>query len=487
MDRSYCLESYERYKPYDYENDKRLDVDKMDWGRLQEECLEKNKANFSPHSTWFPPLRLRYPPLRDDPKAKPLFESSEKKGYRERIAIVIRTYAGQTFTPETIQTIRAVITETALYSGGLYTVYISMQMEDIFRPIFWDESEYQAALEEFVPAEFRPITVFWNEHIARIWVPQAMKDRTLEYKYHAPLLMLSIHAPQFDHFWQVELDVRYTGHWFDLFENADAWTRAQPRKLLWERAEQHYIPWYHGSWANFSDMVAAAHPDGGVWGPVKDEISNLTVNPMGPLPPTATAAEDDGTWGVGEAADLITLSKIFNTTKDGWYEWEVRGFAQGSPRRVLMLQAVVRISKRLLQASYDVNSQGFTWMTEGFYPTVALLHGLKVAHYPMPQFWGGMKAASKIGAEDDIKSLTDGLASAEHANDVINGYPDGVYNQAENPNHWAFHMPFWWTIDHGNNFYSQKLFGRWYSRENKERLCLPGMLFHPIKLVDGER
>ena len=28
--------------------------------------------------------------------------------------------------------------------------------------------------------------------------------------------------PEFDHFWQTELDVRYTGHWYNLLENADS-------------------------------------------------------------------------------------------------------------------------------------------------------------------------------------------------------------------------------------------------------------------------
>ena len=515
MDGSYCLASYDRYNPYDYTKDKTINETEISWGGLQEQCLEKNRANFPPQSTRLPPIRLQYPPIRDQPKTKRSFEAFSRKNYRERTAVVIRKYDSQGFTPEIIQMIRGIITETALYSGGLYTVYLFVEVKDIYRPIFWSETEYDAVLTEHIPAEFRSMTILWNEHLIRSWYPQGMKDATLFFSYHPPLQLLSLHAPHIDHFWQLELDVRYTGHWFELFENADAWTRQQPRKLLWERAEQHYMPWYHGSWADFSASVATLNPAGGVWGPVNDSFSSITIDPIGPTPPTQTPADDadSASWGVGEAADLITLSNIFNMTDKNWYEGQAKVISMASPRRVLFVQPVERVSRRLLRAAHEMHSQGATWITEGFYPTVALQHGLKAVHFPVPQFWGGMRGEVGVGAgerndddggdvsvgvnadadavkdEDAIANLTAGFTSASHAFHKINDWPGGIYDnfdeQALDGEKFSSHMPYWWTLDLEAQ-YGMRVFRRWYGRSRGERLCLPGMLFHPIKDVDGE-
>ncbi|KAF6225300.1 hypothetical protein HO173_012851 [Letharia columbiana] len=96
--------------------------------------------------------------------------------------------------------------------------------------------------------------------------------------------------PDFVFLWQFELDVRYTGNWYNILENAESWARKQPRKLQFERAARFYIPSYHGTYASFSDTVEAANPDGGVRGPVR---SWAVPRSLGPKFHRKTAAEDD--------------------------------------------------------------------------------------------------------------------------------------------------------------------------------------------------
>lgn len=61
--------------------------------------------------------------------------------------------------------------------------------------------------------------------------------------------------PQYDFFWQFEMDSRYTGHFYNFLEQAADFARQQPRKNLWERNSYFYIPAVHGSWDNFIDQV----------------------------------------------------------------------------------------------------------------------------------------------------------------------------------------------------------------------------------------
>lgn len=487
MDRSYCLDSFDRYSPYDFTKDKAV-LKNLSWGLLQEQCLEKNKAHFPPQSIQLPPVKLQYPHEHENTTEKQGFKHSEKTNYHERTAVIIRKYDEQEFTPEITHFIRAVISETALYSGGKYTVYILMEVKDAERPIFFSESAYQKAITDYVPAEFQNMTVLWTDHLLRSWYPVAMEHESTEWNYHPPLQLFSIHAPQFDQIWNLELDARYTGHWFDLFENADAWARAQPRKLLWERAEQHYVPWYHGSWSNFSEIVAAANPDGGIWGPVRDETLPIVIEPLGPSPPTKTALEDNGVWGIGEQADFIGMSRIFDFTNRSFFGDLMKGFTEDSPTRVLKVQPVERVSKRLLQASHELSNAGFAWMTEGFYPTTALLHGLKAVHYPAPQFWGGMKSADRFDAASDIKKATGGFEDATDANQALNSHREGIYGQAYDVwmggLAWSYYIPYFWRSEDGRDQYSMKLYKRWYAKDIGERLCLPGMIFHPIKRID---
>ena len=85
---------------------------------------------------------------------------------------------------------------------------------------------------------------------------------------HQPMQLLSLLRPDITHFWQAELDTRYTGHHYSLLETASTWSTATPRRLLWERNKRYYFPAVHGPWHDYTDLIANMTPNGGIWGPV---------------------------------------------------------------------------------------------------------------------------------------------------------------------------------------------------------------------------
>lgn len=73
---------------------------------------------------------------------------------------------------------------------------------------------------------------------------------------------------QFDHIWQLEMDLRFTSHVYDTLESAATFARAQSRRNLWERNGRFYIPRLHNTYKNFTAAVDAEIGDWGVWGPM---------------------------------------------------------------------------------------------------------------------------------------------------------------------------------------------------------------------------
>ena len=499
MDRAYCLSATDRWSPYEYEKQESMKGVNYSWGALQDKCLAQNQARFQSKAEKDQPIRARYPERRNTTRlTKRSFmgkSSSGKKTDGDRTAIIVRMYGGMEFTPEIVRSLRALISETALYSGGRYSVFILMEIKDSMRPVLHYESEHQAAVNEFVPAEFRDITILWNMHLIRAWYPvlqEATADKVKD-MYTASLQMFSMHAPQFEYLWNIEIDTRWTGHWFDLFANAEAWAARQPRKLQWERAAKHYIPWYHGSLENYTNAIATENPGGGVWGAVEDPTLPYTIEPFGPAPPTARAIDDDSSWGVGEQPDLIALSRVSDYNDVPFFPGAELGFTEHRQQRVLQVQPVERMSKRLLAATHDMMERGLADMMESFNPTATLLHGLKIVRVPLPQFWGGMSddpttnedgepldQDAQYDAEPDGAPIASGLEDAAEANRVFNsGAKQGIYEGVEFSTLY-YNMGFWGGLTDGRQ-YSTRIYERWTKKNQRGRLCLPGLLLHPVK------
>ena len=328
-----------------------VDWNKVNWGQLQVQCEEANKARFG-HSDGRN-MVLAYPDTEKSLSRsgkRSLFAPSKK--YRDRKAVLLRAWQGMEYTPELLQSVRAMVSELSIHSCGEYFVYLVVEIKDKDRPILTspDFGAYQKALDDIVPHEFHNMTILFNQDLLKAWYPEVDQAGGQSLHMNQPLQLFSIMNPDFAFVWQFELDVRYTGSWYNFLGNADSWARKQPRKLQFERAAKFYIPSFHGSYANFSDSVEAANPDGGVWGPVQ---SGAVLHPLGPEPSTKTAAEDDYTWGVGEEADVISVSPIIDLNHTELFKlFKISNFPEGQdpPRRSLMVTPVVRLSGHLLKS-----------------------------------------------------------------------------------------------------------------------------------------
>ena len=255
-----------------------------------------------------------------------------------------------------------------------------------------------------------------------------------------------------------------------------------------------------------------------VWGPKPYAPFQY---PLGPSPPRS-ADEDNFEWGVGEEADLITLQPIWDPSETVWsyrnHIWnfvpEVRphftpengideGFDHPSfptiPRRVF-INTVARFSKRMLHTMHLENLQGRAMQAEMWPATVALHHGLKAVYAPHPIWtdrkWPAWYAEAVLNANDGIP--------ARWGQQL-----DSPYNHDREANFggwsWYYNSVFphvlyrrwlgWKTKDWGWDANKAKMservekmalakkLGKSPEELGDLRMCLPGMLLHPVKNV----
>jgi len=98
------------------------------------------------------------------------------------------------------------------------------------------------------------------------------------------------------------MDVRVTGHYYDLLDRATSWANRRPRSYLWERSSRFYIAeLYDDSYRAFSEAVKHAAGKKPVSGP---QLANLL-----PIPPSRFNEE---------ITDLITCSPVFDPHRTKW-------------------------------------------------------------------------------------------------------------------------------------------------------------------------
>lgn len=270
-----------------------------------------------------------------------------------------------------------------------------------------------------------------------------------------PLQLLSLLRPEIEHFWQIDMDVRYTGHHYHHLETISAWAKQQPRKYLWERASRYYIPYVHGNWTNFMEIVAnetalAIRPldegantgIGGVWGPERTE----GIEPVGPTPPTESSDKDKYEWGVGEDADMINLAPVFDPEDTSFVSKDkVEHYPDGNhtPRRATGTTSMIRLSKRLLRAMHHGQvSSGFYMPPEMYPESTALQHGLKLVVFPLPVYLDFAKSPENMNA----------AFNSNEGKTVLNTPPlhDGTWHR----------MTYWASIDEKTT-YPDELYKRW--------------------------
>ena len=105
-----------------------------------------------------------------------------------------------------------------------------VEVKDKDRPILNGPGSgaYQKALDDIVPREFHNMTILFNQDLLEAWYPTIDQIGGQSLHMNQPLQLFSIMNPDFAFVWQFELDVRFTGNWYNFLENAESWACEQP-------------------------------------------------------------------------------------------------------------------------------------------------------------------------------------------------------------------------------------------------------------------
>lgn len=556
-----CLERFGRYGPYGFgystragglgtgehgesegseavwEHAARVDFRHVDWADVQRRCFRANAARFSePPPTTPTPHGFYVGRGRGDPASAAADVSASAPARRAnssedaaadgvaqkqpRTAVVIRCWDDYRFREDDIANMRAMITELSLASGGRYDVHLLVQVKnDARHPVWADHEAYEQRIRDAIPRELRGLVTLWTE-TQMLALYQGIYDlwsRGPELPVHGVyrgLAMAMQHFaymhPEYDYYWQWEMDVRYTGHYHDLLTKVEEWAKAQPRKGLWERNARFYVPAAHGSWHDFSHMarvqsdMAAADKAWGpaagkdtrtVWGPRRPLETDDWFEPDGdPVPPTSYEA-DGYRWGVGEEADYIALNPLFDPEGTTWMlRDDITGFnrTRGGPPRRAAIITTSRMSRRLLLTMHHTMAYRKQFAFAEMWPaTVALHHGLKAVSAPHPVYvdrrWPvDVLAQTLNGGRDGSSggSRTSVFGEREHNTRDLTWF----YNAGFAPNLYRR----WLGLrvnDSGDEFErtpdeDRRAPGVGGMPGGEGRMCLPPMLLHPVKDVE---
>lgn len=372
----------ERYGPYGYDVSSTSSAEdewsNVDWANLQSDCARLNHAKFGDLNTIDKAHRLRMfaGELVD---AAPRFDTG-------RQAIVLRTWSSYEYHPEDFWNLRSIITEASLATNGEYQVFLLVDLKcgEDCKDAFSDRGVYDRVLNESVPEEFRGLAVLFNEELQRSWYPDIVEYRSM-YQIMQPFQLFAHFYPEFDHYWQIEMDARFTGHVGDMLQKFSRFGRRQPYKQARERASWAYMSSIHGAYDDFSAKINTSLQGGAtIWGP--DRIRD--VEPIGFTVP-GTPQEDVFSLGVGHDADLLLLSPLDDVRRsENWvFKHWFHGFSEHDISRHMAVPAQARASHDLLEAVHRAQHyQGLRIASEATLPSWALWLGLKVVSLPIPRF-----------------------------------------------------------------------------------------------------
>lgn len=165
------------------------------------------------------------------------------------------------------------------------------------------------------------------------------------------------------------MDVRYTGHYYQLFPQMSDWARVQSGS--WERNTRFHIGSVHNSSEKYMEPTSNSLPAPHPW--------------VGAILPREPSAE----------ADLITLFPMFDVSHTVWpHKDYLIGYTSNEvPLRFGTVGTNMRLSRALLQLMSSENKRGKSMMSEMWPTTLAFHHGLKTVYFPHPIFlehvWSG--------------------------------------------------------------------------------------------------
>lgn len=500
-----------------------VDFRKVNWAAAQNRCIAINNHRFKdlpePRVNRFLSMPVGYPPKLSNASLLP---ANDQKGQAQsgtdrlpRTAVVIRTWHDFEYSPEDILYLRSLISELSLLSGGEYTVHFLVHLKDENLQIWSDDNTYDRVLRESLPEEFRGMGTLWSERQMALIYPGLEETWARNLPIHGvyrstfmPMQYFAHQHPEYDFYWNWEMDIRYTGHWYHLFDKVASWAKQQPRKGLWERNARFYVPSVHGSWDDFRQMVrwqtevgtnspnnmwsAVKHGqdesgdglrrqgDKFIWGPERpDERDIFEVDGEG-TPPT-TMEKDQYQWGVGEDADLIVFNPLYDPEGTTWLlRDDVTGYnkAKGMPPRRTAIITASRLSRKLLHTMHKETSLKRHSMFSEMWPaTTALHHGFKAVYVPHSvyidrrwptRYLESVFNAGRNGASGGARTSVFG--DREHNFRGTTWF----YSAGFSPNLWRRWLGYKVDNDGGEQ---EELAG-------EGRMCLPPMLLHPIKNLE---
>lgn len=508
-----------------------VDFREVRWADVQERCLVANSQRFAqkPESkeNRFQSMAVAVPDshggnhqrkevLMPDtaPSNSTITTEVSKKELLPRTAVMMRTWWDFEYSEEDILYLRSLISELALLSSGEYTVHFLIHVKDDNAQIWADDETYQTVLKEALPEEFRGMGTLWSERQMGLIYGGLAESFYRHLPVHGvyrstfmPVQYFAHQHPEYDHFWNWEMDVRYTGQWYHLFDNLGRWGKEQPRKGLWERNGRFYIPSVHGSWNDFKHMVRVqtemgtgnrnniwsglktghskfpgdvqGKTDKPIWGPERGEADDLETKDD-PVPPT-TYEKDKYQWGVGEEADFISFNPLFDPDGTTWILAEdVTGYntANGLPPRRASIVTASRLSRRLLNVMHrETALKRHTMFSEMWPASVTLQHGLKAVYAPHPVYIDRKWPTSYLAAVmNGGRNGATGGARTSVIGDREHNFlgTTWYYNAGFAPNLWRRWLGF--RVDNAG--------GEEFELATEGRMCLPAMLLHPIKRVD---
>lgn len=483
---------------------KRLEWTKSEWGRWQQECVEKNRARFESTvpSNWNDRDAAATSDAGNDATNEELRRQREASHLKERhmgdgnsslplvrpenppearTAVLLRSYTGRVYTDNEKQVMRSLISELSLRAGGEYQVFLLVQVKDNLEDLaLWDKDTYKYIMQTQVPKEFHDIAILWGGYEVQEMYP--LLEKTEAARVHNAQ-WLSVQKfmqehPEFEYVWNWEMDSRVIGSHYDWLNKIEEFAKKQPRKGLWERNERYYIPAVHGDYnTEFREYIEKASRGRMVWGAPDLPF----IAPTGPKPPVSSPAKDGYEWGIGEEADYISLSPMFNPVDSNWIlrdqVWQYNDTSHPSkdlPRRATIITQA-RLSRRLLEAMHQENKKGNHVGSEMAPGTVALLHGLKAVYAPMPVFM-------------------DRPFPPESLMMWFNPGPGGVTGGPGSPTGWGLEHRFQGVTWYFRAVPPQRMYNNWMGYEDAGiggknweqhhgRPILPPMFLHPIKDV----
>ena len=513
-----------------WEDAPEVDFRKVKWGDVLDRCLEKNKGRFEQlpkglsHSfqnmgSKSSKFDARDALVQGKKSTNGTAHEQPKDKYNKllpRTAVLIRTWSDYEYDDEDIMFLRSLISELSIGSGGEYQVHFLIHVKDDNKQIWADDNVYREVLNNSMPAEFAGMGTLWSERqMGLIYggLEESMfRDLPVHGNYRSTYMPVTYFAhqhPEFDFFWHWEMDVRYTGHYYHLFKQIEEWTTKQPRKYIWERSARFYVPSVHQSWEDFSQMVRvqtehgtnskangwSSHlppnphmpepetqkPEKPVWGPeLPLDYPDIEIDDA--VKPPRTLTEDKYEWGVGEPADLIVFNPLFDPDHTNWLLAEdVTGYnkTQGFPPRRTAINTSGRLSRRLLLTMHREQSlHRHTMFSEMWPASAALHHGLKAVYAPHPVFidrrWPVQYLAAIFnnGRNGAAGGARLSVFSDERQHNFLG--TTWYYHAGHAPNLWKRWLGYKVDNDGGER---EELAG-------EGRMCLPGMLLHPVKQVD---